>query len=338
MNRVIIIIVGLLFITLSSKGQRFPGYTLAKPSLNLRATPTSSSDILTTIPYGTKVMYHLGGKPDTLNGEKNEWYKIEYDSISGFVWGKYLSSNKNLILDYGSLLVGQDGSKYNPDLNWYGISETDVEGICQMKKVDISLVELYDEIDGNLPNRVKINIEGKTLFLFGTKKDLSSKEIPGISLRPEYNKDGGQKDFEKQIQNSFLYPEQIMNLKLSGITSQMQIKAKDAPYLDSTDNHLYTRYELELAESFYYYGTTKAQNITSEIPFINAPAFQCAVYKNPRIYWYGDLDQDQKIDLVIKTSLMSDTCGNESSLIIFLSSEAEMGDYLKIVAKSNSDY
>ena len=317
------------------------GYVLAEPTLNVRNTPNSDGEIISQIPYATevKVWSDIRHYTDSINGEIYKWLPIDYNNEIAYVWGKYITFNQNLVLDYGLLSIGQDGSKYNPDLNWYGIFESDSNGFNQIKQIDISLVELDDEYYGRLSNVVNINLKERPIFLFGTRNLLDEQLIAGNVLRAKYNKEGGQEDYERQKHESFLYPEEIMKLQMNNSRNQLQIKAKDAPYIDSTHNYIYTRYELEVTtESFYSHGKTNTQNITSEIPFIDAPAFRCAVYINPRIYWYGDIDFDQKIDFVISTRMMADTDGVEGSLLLFLSSQANEGDFVKMVAKTNSEY
>ncbi len=54
---------------------------------NLRAKPTTASDILDTVPYRTSVRV-LGG--EVRNDEGESWYKVAYDGRTGYIYGELL--------------------------------------------------------------------------------------------------------------------------------------------------------------------------------------------------------------------------------------------------------
>lgn len=79
--------------------------------LNIREAPTTSSNIISTIPYGEdfKVLTQIG-----------KWFQIEYQDISGFVFWKYVSFIEPEITE-GSNLIGNSIIHYtsseNRDIN-----------------------------------------------------------------------------------------------------------------------------------------------------------------------------------------------------------------------------
>jgi hypothetical protein len=324
--------------------QRWPGYVLAEPSLNLRDNPSSNSNVITSIPYGTYIKVHpdISHITDTVNGVIGKWFPIEFEDQKGYVWGEFITYNKNLILNYGLLLLGQDGSNYNPSLNWYGLYKSK-DGFSRLEKVKIDLKEQYNDMYGNRPNRVMIDSEDNPLFLYGTKENLVDGEISGISLKPKFNENWDRADYDRQLDESFLYPEEIKSLSLAGVANNLWIKAKDRPYFDSVNNRINTQYELEVTDtpskiynSYFNSSKNNIQTITTDFP-INAPASKCVTYKNPIIYWYGDLDMDKKTDLILSFTTMAETEG-ETTLVLFLSSEAENGNHLKMVAETGGVY
>ena len=60
--------------------------TVTASSLNIRASKSTSADILGTIPYGATV---------TLLTQTSEWYKITYNGITGYVSRQYVTRNSS---------------------------------------------------------------------------------------------------------------------------------------------------------------------------------------------------------------------------------------------------
>lgn len=58
-----------------------------KGTLNLRAEPSSSSQVLARIPYGTSL---------ELTPKNETWSKTKYNNIEGYVMNKFLSSENPL--------------------------------------------------------------------------------------------------------------------------------------------------------------------------------------------------------------------------------------------------
>ena len=55
-------------------------------NLNLRASPSTSADILASIPNRTKLT--VTGGP--VSGDGGDWYAVDYNGTSGYVFGRYL--------------------------------------------------------------------------------------------------------------------------------------------------------------------------------------------------------------------------------------------------------
>jgi hypothetical protein len=72
----------------------------AKSGLNLRESSTTNSDIIDTIPFKERVIIIDKDKLITeIDGLVNTWYKVEWNSKKGWVFGAYLSLYKDYV-DY----------------------------------------------------------------------------------------------------------------------------------------------------------------------------------------------------------------------------------------------
>ena len=64
------------------------GKIKAEPHLNVRASASSSANIITTIPNGTIIT-----NKDVASGSNGEWYKVTYASATGWVSANYVILN-----------------------------------------------------------------------------------------------------------------------------------------------------------------------------------------------------------------------------------------------------
>ena len=88
--------------------------TVTASSLNIRASKSTSADILGTVPYGATV---------TLLTQTSEWYKITYDGITGYVSRQYVTRNSS---------SGSSGSEGSSGTGSAGEAEdpSSLEAIC----------------------------------------------------------------------------------------------------------------------------------------------------------------------------------------------------------------
>jgi hypothetical protein len=69
-------------------------YVVAGDGLNLRAEPTTQSEVIRILPFLTKLK--IIEKSDsfiTISGISSQWYKVSIDNDVGWVFGGYLSNN-----------------------------------------------------------------------------------------------------------------------------------------------------------------------------------------------------------------------------------------------------
>ena len=88
--------------------------TVTASSLNIRASKSTSADILGTVPYGATV---------TLLTQTSEWYKITYNGITGYVSRQYVTRNSS---------SGSSGSEGSSGTGSAGEAEdpSSLEAIC----------------------------------------------------------------------------------------------------------------------------------------------------------------------------------------------------------------
>ncbi|MCP4217942.1 MAG: SH3 domain-containing protein [bacterium] len=330
---------------------------LAQPGINIREKPDIHSRVVGSIPFGKVVRGPVTGIDDTVGEFTSRWYQVRYKGISGYVWGRYLSLEGTLsrgtepIADVCILREGAfcGSFPYSPGLTWYGLYPTDKPHLQELKKIDLAVIfsttlsleeraayndkGKYQDLVGNLEAHgfiVETGIEKRSLFLIGSREPLRTGLCNGY-----YSGDLRQLFYEPK-ESQFIYPEQIRSFKLAN-GKGVAIKAGEEAYINDTQPPtIRKRYELELVASrdeFFKYEPYHSRNITELIPFHGAPAFRHAIYKNPVIVWYGDVDGDGKVDLLFYSCMMNDTGGATCAFTLLLSSKAAAGDFIGKVAQ-----
>lgn len=319
---------------LTTTAQTVPRTVIAEPNLIIRAEPKTDGKPINSIPFlGSVSVYEEPRLKDTINDQPNEWRLIEYEGTKGYVWGQYLSyrkiphdseRNKEYRIMYEGAHCGD--INYDPNLNWYGLYKTPDEEIYQLQKVEAQLKLIESVSRSNWEKEgfeygqeyiLKTDKEDKSIILIGTKTTLTEGMRKG-----------------KENQHGFLFPEQILDMSIAkNIT--LAIRAKIEAYYDSLSNSITKRYELEVSSSKFQYSqqgrTFYTQDITNCIPFIEGTGRRNALYKNPLLKWYGDIDGDNQVDFIISSALMQDTGGSGVAATLFLSSEAEADEFVSCV-------
>lgn len=68
---------------------------LSSKGINLRARPSSSAELLLTIPHNEVVgIVDKNGDVETINGKTANWYKVNYRGTTGWVWSNYLKTKE----------------------------------------------------------------------------------------------------------------------------------------------------------------------------------------------------------------------------------------------------
>lgn len=333
----------------------------AEPCLNIREKPDSNSNSVRCAPFLSNAKIMVPSEiPDSDNIiEAGKWYLINYGNEKGYVLGKYLVDARYFSIpeagaynnDFRILLEGEQcGSvNYSPDLNWYGLYLTSDKSRQELRKVNVTIKTpntfLKDKKTDHDVNDTgskyffvaKTSIDKESMFLIGTKSNLSEGAIDGFT-------DYSATNFFR-IFGDFLYPEQPKKLDVKGVTP-LYIKAKIEAYIDSHKKQtIKKRYEIEIAEEeFSPFSKINSQNLSPDIQEVQTisccekkdvynRALLHIMYRNPVLLWYGDIDRDGKMDLLFFSHNMADGGGVVFYLTLFLSSKAEGTDFVKKVAE-----
>ena len=344
--RFIIIFFLLTSISLNTFSQDdiFAWYVIAQPNLTLREKPDINSNVIGTLAFGEKVKFDNHSVKDIVNQIENRWLKVSYKEKQGYVWGLYLlqtvfNKEKDYNHEYRIMLEAGQCSyvNFSDSLNWYGLYETDNDSIHELKRVSLNIVfqqtaneeekEKYFGNDEGAEYSVITDNDKQSILLIGSKKKLEERKLKGINLGIRYS--------NKPKKPIFLLPEEVAELSVG--KDKLFVKAKVEAFIKDSVNYIIEKqYQLEVTDkSLNYWWLPKdnyIQNLTSGISHMTSRIYIHAFYKNPKIVWYGDLDGDNKIDILFKSTLMAEGGGADSHLILFLSSEADDNSYLKKVA------
>ena|ERR1700756_3786382 len=67
---------------------------ISTSGLNLRDEPNSNATVLTSVPYNSTVsILDKGGLSETISGQTANWYKVEYNNTTGWLWSGYLKQD-----------------------------------------------------------------------------------------------------------------------------------------------------------------------------------------------------------------------------------------------------
>lgn len=123
--------------------------TVTADALRLRSTPAEGSDILATVSSGTSVV--------VFGGEEDGWYKVNYNTVEGYMSSEYLTVSSTADADLGYGLVDTDGSTLNMRA-WAG---TGYDTLCVIPGG--SVLKLEGVCDG----WYKVTYSGKTGYVSG---------------------------------------------------------------------------------------------------------------------------------------------------------------------------
>ncbi|MBN1472972.1 MAG: SH3 domain-containing protein [Syntrophaceae bacterium] len=363
---ILILIVSLILsVTLSFADSEV--VVFAEPCLNIRENAHNSSKIVGCIPFFSiiNVSPNLDDAEDQYNRiDAGKWYSINYKGRKGYALGEYLVDARYFPVvkagkynnDVRILLEGEDCVEvnYSPELNWYGVYPTEKENQQELKRVKITIktpntfikekktLNEANDIGDNDFFIVETDVKKKSLFLIGIRNPLSEGMINGFHKFEYIDSSPYQYYAVDREKAEFLYPEQIKFLEVSNCLP-LFVKAKAAAYIDDPKKLTRKkRYEIEIAKDSSCFSSSKSQNLTMDIPEVYKTSYYedrddkilaHAAYKNPLLAWYGDIDQDKKVDLLFFSHNMAEGGGIAFYLTMFLSSKAEGHNYVKKVAE-----
>ncbi len=305
-------------------------HVIAESGLFLRSDKGLDSEKLALIPYEDTLlvvgMYLLTYESDkvTIDGKEGHWLPAIYQGTEGFIFTayvrrglKYIPDNPNLLYRIVFDQTTNIPLNYAPGLYWYGfyIDSTDMTMYIEAVELSMELAkEQYDYEDPYSDRRYYepvTNNSRKAKFYVGMKKAMESSELKSWYFHDKENQGG-----------KFLYPYESM--ELSGLGTYMNLKPVVIPTLDTLYDGKVRQvmaYTLQLHSMSY---SLSENNIVFDLPKLTDQVLDAnmhAIYRNPRILWKGDLNEDGIQDLIIRTSYMSEQCGGSEDYHILISKQ-----------------
>lgn len=95
---VVIVVIALMFRSSSNSTTETNNDTSQKSAvvistvgLNLRDEPNSNAKVISTVPYNTTVnIIDISGRSETIQRRTANWYKVDYNGTTGWLWSGYL--------------------------------------------------------------------------------------------------------------------------------------------------------------------------------------------------------------------------------------------------------
>lgn len=289
-------------------------------TLNVRERPNTSSKKVTTLSQGNVVQYLEAWnngeyvQADTTDPESPyaPWLKVQYEGKSGWVFGNYVTASVGIYYENEFLF---DNTPL-PPLFWYGVYMRD-SFADELRKVSVRLVEQTSEMMEAKVNTIKTNQTEASKFLIASVLPLQTGycgPLGAFDLNQYYVSrslgPGGQFSIHPGADYNDTIPKISYNLAATGCATL------EGEYVQVRDYKL-TLFNFETQPA-------QIQDLTAwvkpELPEIS-PVVE--------IMWFGDLDRDNKPDMVIQDCPYEMGC--RASL--FLSSKARKGEFIRKVSE-----
>lgn len=121
--------------------------TVTADALRLRSTPATEGEILATVSSGTSVV--------VLDEAEDGWYKVNYNSVEGYMSGEYLDVVTKAETDLGYGKVDADGST----LNMRAGASTSFDSLCSIPSGTVL------ELEGVYEGWYKVTYAGNTGYV-----------------------------------------------------------------------------------------------------------------------------------------------------------------------------
>lgn len=121
--------------------------TVTADALRLRSTPAAEGEILATVSSGTNVV--------VLDEAEDGWYKVNYNSVEGYMSGEYLDVATKADTDLGYGKVDADGST----LNMRAGANTSFDSLCSIPSGTVL------ELEGIYEGWYKVTYAGNTGYV-----------------------------------------------------------------------------------------------------------------------------------------------------------------------------
>ena len=325
-----------------------PLTVIAESGLRLRKGASLKSEVLKVVEFGEIVWSkrycsfnyptHFANDMIEIDGKKGFWMKVRYGKIWGYMFSAYLVAGdifpycRNDTVDnvvVGEIFVFDDADVYRPGsfdyrlytprLNWYGVvlNKTNIL-ISKVHVTPIYNDDRWDENDTSLFDvGLQVENDEEYDFLFGSKKEL---EAGIIELNFYQNCEG-----EVGV---FLYPEQEFKIPFG--KKQYVFRAYEDVVVDEKQQ-IVRRYTISL-----FVGRGDEVKILNKevVLKLHGDAKRNAAYKNPKLYWSGDLNQDGDLDFIFLVTPMIDQCGAVAYFKLLYSAKDQSG---QLIYKANDE-
>lgn len=291
-------------------------------TLIMREAPDQNSKKITGIPRGSVVHYleaYNHGEfvqLDTSLAQYAPWLKVQFKDKTGYVYGAFLSGT--YFLAYEDDVIDEV-----PPLQWYGVYARDSFS-DEIRKIDLRVTEEFSELYGSKVKTLKTNQKQTSKFLIGTI----------VPLKTGYAGPLGMYHIGDMYTANVLNPGAMVSIYpgQDGIdTTGLETTGAPIPtYLLAAtgcakfDNDFVSVSDYRLFLIDYEFQPSHRQDLS---PWVQTETPE--VSPNVSLLWYGDLDMDNKPDLIIQDCPYEAGCRTS----LFLSSKAKPGEYLHKVAE-----
>lgn len=283
-------------------------------SLNLREAPDPGAKKIAGLPRGTVVQFvaaHNNGEYVEVDSLYAPWLQVRYQNQTGYVFGAHVTGTTGLYYE-GEIMEGK-----LPPLQWYGVYARD-SFADEVRRIEVQVVEKYHEFYGEKVKTLITNQREPSKFIVGTAKP----------FRTGYAGPLGVFETDDYFANRSLGPGAMLGLNAGN--PEGDTMTKPTYVLIATgcaelmpENYVHiANYQLLVFD--YATDPPRRQDltpwVTPEMPEVS-PSVSLA--------WYGDLDGDNRPDVLIEDSPY-EVSGRTS---LFLSSKAKPGQFLHKVCE-----
>ncbi len=301
--------------------------TIMKDGVDLKTEPNLNSESLLRLPYWTEIQTtwvrsrSFEDMLDTIHGLPGTWRLAKYSESVGYLFDGFaveVDTNVNTSKDIRIMFEGGACAfpNYDPSLHWYGVYRTG--RIDSLISVEIGIEKRSNDELASFYITTNRSSNQYSLFLIGSSIPLTEqvsnhnvqidKHFP--FLYPGQRKEISYRDGTRSAnrENSFdLYA----TANVTGIAHYGAVMENYS--LRLTNKHTLNLYRNE------------ADLLVNQDISESFDGFEYELI--PRLFWYGDLDNDLKPDLIFLT--WYGTSGGRYTL--FLSGSADEGEFLKKV-------
>lgn len=282
-------------------------------ALNLREKPDKQSAKMATLKRGEVVQVlevHNNGEYVEVDSIWASWYKVRYQGKTGYAFGAHLNGTSDLRYE------GEFVSENLPPLQWYGVYERDSFS-DEVRKIELRLKEEYNEFQGGMVKVLKTNQKEPSKFIFGTLKPIKTGFAGPL----------GSFEIDDYLASGDLGPGAMISIYPGSEANDTTMKAAytlAATGCAKLDEMMVKVMDYRLLLINYAAQPPAMQDMTEWFKTLIPDA-----NPNVSLSWYGDLDHDDKPDVIINDCPYE--TGYRASL--FLSSAAKPGAFLKKVCE-----